>query len=79
MKKIQIRTIELKCKFCGNDYEHSHRSYLANPFCSECLPKRLEASGAVDLRDNYTVIDHGNGFETIVPIDKTKLFKAEKE
>ena len=38
--------------------------------------QRLEAAGAIDLRDNRRVIDLGNGYDRIEPIDPTKLFKA---
>jgi hypothetical protein len=66
----------MKCKFCNEEMNVSHRSHKANPFCGECLPKRLEAAGAIDLRNNSRLIELGNGYDRIEPIDATKLFKA---
>ncbi|MDR9852907.1 hypothetical protein RJP21_04735 [Paenibacillus sp. VCA1] len=40
--------------------------------------QRLEAAGAIDLRDNHRIIDLGNGYTRIEPIDPTKLWKAEE-
>ncbi|AHM66872.1 hypothetical protein PPSQR21_032330 [Paenibacillus polymyxa SQR-21] len=39
--------------------------------------QRLEAAGAIDLRDNSRIIDLGNGYCRIEPINPTKRFKAE--
>ena len=33
---------------------------------------RLKKAQATDLHDNYKIIDHGNGFATIQPIDSKK-------
>lgn len=41
--------------------------------------QRLEAAGSIDLRDNHRVVTHANGFQSIIPIDPTKLFKATRE
>lgn len=76
---MRVLVRELTCKFCGTTItDRCHRSYQANPFCGDrtCYERRLEASGAVDLRDNARVIVHENGFVSIEPIDPTKLFKA---
>ena len=54
----------------------SHRGFLSNPFCSKCHEERLEASGAIDMRNNHKTIDLGGGYVQIVPIDPTKLFKS---
>lgn len=35
----------------------------------------LEASRAIDLRDNHTITRLPNGYDRIEPIDSTKLFK----
>lgn len=66
-----------KCKFCGREMNVSGRAYLANEFCNKCIPQRLEASGAIDLRDNHTITILDNGYCKIEPIDSTKLFKAD--
>lgn len=71
--------MHLKCKFCERDMKTCPRAYLSNPFCGHCLDERLEASGAIDLRDNSRWIDLGNGYHTIEPIDTTKLFKAKRD
>lgn len=72
---MKFKSTENKCDFCGRKMEVSHRQYLANSFCGECYEDRLEASSAIDLRDNYKIIDHGDGYCTIVPIDETKKYK----
>lgn len=41
--------------------------------------QRLEAAGSIDLRDNHRIVTHANGFQSVVPIDPTKLFKATQE
>ena len=69
------------CKFCGSTFKRCGRAYLANPFCGErqCYEERLEASGAIDMRDNSRFIDHGNGYGSWEPIDPTKLIKATRK
>ena len=64
------------CSFCGKETERAGRAFVANPFCSGCYEQRLEASGAVDMRDNWREIDFGNGYSRIEAIDRTKLWKA---
>lgn len=34
--------------------------------------QRLIEAKAIDLRDNHRTIDHGNGYTTIEPIDRSK-------
>lgn len=65
---------KLRCKFCSKVIEVSHRSYKANPYCNdkECYEKRLEASGAIDLRENYEIVNLGNGYVQINPVDSQK-------
>jgi hypothetical protein len=75
MRKLKVDTIEFKCKYCGRKLDIQGRAYLANPFCNECYEDRLEASGAIDLRDNHKMIDLGNGYVRIEPIDPNKKFK----
>jgi hypothetical protein len=69
------------CKFCGSPFKRSGRAYLANPFCGErqCYEERLEASGAIDMRDNHRITLIDNGYAKIEPIDPTKLFKATRK
>jgi hypothetical protein len=78
MTKQFVQT-KLHCKFCNKEMDTSHRAYSANPFCQdkECYEKRLEASGAIDLRDNHEIIDLDNGYVQVKAIDPMKKFKAE--
>jgi hypothetical protein len=73
---MKITKKDYRCRFCNSHMDSKGRAWLANPFCADCLPQRLEASGAIDLRDNHKIIDHNNGYISIVPIDETKLWKA---
>lgn len=51
------------------------RSYLANPFLGKSLHSRLIKNQAIDLLDNSTLHDLGNGYSLVRPIDTNKLFK----
>ncbi|NOU72531.1 hypothetical protein GC098_14025 [Paenibacillus sp. LMG 31458] len=51
------------------------RHQLTNPFSSETRHERLIKSGAVDIKDNMIIQDMGNGYATILPIDKNKRLK----
>lgn len=51
------------------------REDLANPFYNMSYKERLIKSKATDLRDNCIVIDLGNGYSKIEPIDKDKVVK----
>lgn len=62
MKKIIIKSTPLS------------REKLANPY-KESYHERLVKSGAIDLIDNHEIIDLGNGYSRIVPIDITKKVK----
>lgn len=79
MKNIKISVQKYYCKFCGKEVEGG-RGYLANPFCNDrqCYEERLEASGAIDLRNNHKVIIHDNNYVSIEPIDPNKKWKAPK-
>ena len=78
MKKIKVIEEKMYCKFCNSEMKISHRSYLVNPFCNECYEDRLENKGSIDLRNNRRVIDLGNDYGRIEPIDPTKKFKKTK-
>jgi hypothetical protein len=52
------------------------RQDLANPHRHQPLRERLIAANAIDLRDNHRVIDFGDGYAQVVPIDSTKRFRA---
>lgn len=39
------------------------------------LHERLLKAGAIDLRDNMTIEDVGDGYVLVEPIDPTKLYK----
>lgn len=48
------------------------RQQLADPHAGVPYEERMARAGAVDLRDNARVIDHGDGYVTVEPIDPTK-------
>lgn len=50
------------------------REKLANPYEGD-YHERLVKSGAIDLIDNCEIIDLGNGYLKIVPIDENKKVK----
>lgn len=52
------------------------RQKLENPFSHKTYHKRLVKSKAIDLTDNMTIEDLGNGYNKITPINKKKLVKA---
>lgn len=80
MKNFKIRVKKYYCKFCKKELKNGIYGG-AHEFCSDsaCLDVRREASGTVDLRNNLKIIDHGNGFDSTIPIDPTKLWKASEE
>ncbi|UOQ47752.1 hypothetical protein MUN88_17110 [Gracilibacillus caseinilyticus] len=45
------------------------------PFPIETLDQRLEKDKVVDMRNNYHIVEHDNGYVKIIPIDSTKIFK----
>jgi hypothetical protein len=51
------------------------RKYLANPHQDKSLFERLRDNKSIDLRDNSYVVDLGNGYDEIKPIDKNKFFR----
>jgi hypothetical protein len=48
------------------------RHFLANPFQNIPLSERLKKNHSIDLRDNIAIVDIGNGYSMIKPIDKSK-------
>ncbi|MFT8316643.1 MAG: hypothetical protein ABF651_00050 [Sporolactobacillus sp.] len=48
------------------------RHFLANPFQNIPLSERLKKNHSIDLRDNSTLVDFGNGYSMTKPIDKNK-------
>jgi hypothetical protein len=51
------------------------RKFLANPHQNQSLIERLKTNKSVDLRDNFFIVDLGNGYNEIRPIDKNKTFE----
>ena len=49
--------------------------HLANPWAGVPFYKRMV--GSVKLVDNHEIIDHGNGYISVVPIDETILWTEE--
>jgi hypothetical protein len=48
------------------------RQDLADPHRNATLEERLAAADAIDLRDNALLLDAGNGYVRIDPIDPKK-------
>lgn len=63
----------VEVKKCNNNARLSCEK-LANPYEGDYY-ERLVKSGAIDLVDNHEVIDLGNGYSEIVPIDESKKVK----
>lgn len=53
------------------------REDLANPHRHIPHEERLKMSGAIDLRDNHTIIHLPNGKIRVVPIDPSKKYGQE--
>ncbi|MEB9670974.1 hypothetical protein BK764_00225 [Bacillus thuringiensis serovar israelensis] len=51
------------------------RRYLANPYQNQSFLERLKINNSIVLRDNKVIIDLGNGYSEIKPIDSNKRFK----
>lgn len=51
------------------------RNWMANKHQHIPLHERLKEKQSVDLRDNHVIVDLGNGYDAIVPIDNKKKFK----
>jgi len=60
MKKVIVSKVKTRAEFLF-------------PWLNIPMIDRLRASGAVDLKDNHTVTDLGNGYIRVEAIDKTKL------
>jgi hypothetical protein len=54
----------MECKYCSTKMDISHRSWLANPFCTNCYDDRLKASGGQKFI-NPIIIDLGNGYSIV--------------
>ncbi|PFD32543.1 hypothetical protein CN269_04340 [Bacillus thuringiensis] len=50
------------------------RRYLANPHQKQSFLERLKINNSIDLRDNRVIVDLGNGYSEIKPIDSNKRF-----
>jgi hypothetical protein len=50
------------------------RKFRANPSADQSFYNMLKKNHSIDLRNNYKIIDHGNGYDTILPLDKNKKF-----
>jgi hypothetical protein len=48
------------------------REMLSNPHADISLEERLVNSGAIDMGNNHTIVDLGNGYVRFVTIDPTK-------
>jgi hypothetical protein len=51
------------------------RNRLSNPHQNISLHERLKKKKSIDLRDNSIIIDLGNNYDKISPINQNKLFK----
>jgi len=50
------------------------RQDIANPFKNISLQEKLIKSGSINLENNHTIKDLGNGYSQIIPIDVNKTF-----
>lgn len=48
------------------------RSLMENPFQDGTHMERLVKAKSVDLRGNFIIVDHDNGYSTIVPKNEDK-------
>lgn len=46
-----------------------------NPFPIDTLSERLKKEKAIDMRNNYQVVDLEDGYVKVVPKDKNKLYE----
>lgn len=52
------------------------RQMIANPHACVPYEERLRQAGAVDLRGNARVVDLGDGYVRVEPVDPTKLWRS---
>ncbi|WP_153730678.1 hypothetical protein [Sporosarcina obsidiansis] len=45
------------------------------PFPIDTLHERLIKAKAIDMRDNYRIVETFDGYIQVLPIDNTKLYK----
>lgn len=50
------------------------RKRIANPFSDIPFNDRLKNDNSIDLRQNHEIVDLGNGFVKVIPIDNNKKF-----
>ncbi len=50
------------------------RRNMANKHQNKPLQKRLKSANVIDLRNNRQMIDMGNGYTKVIPIDPNKRF-----
>ncbi|WP_062515684.1 hypothetical protein [Halobacillus sp. KGW1] len=53
----------------------SYTNQSAAPFPLDTLKERLIKDTAVDMRDNYKIMEKDNGYVKVFPIDESKLYK----
>ena len=58
-----------------NPNENLTRSKLSNPHSKVCLNNRLVEANAIDLENNSTWVDLGNGFSKVIIDNKNKTLK----
>lgn len=54
------------------------REDIADPNRNIPYDQKLEMSGSINLIDNHTIKDLGNGYIQVIPIDPEKKFMAER-
>lgn len=47
------------------------RTWLANPYVATYRTRLLKA-GAIDLRDNYRLVELSRGYDRVVPLDDSR-------
>lgn len=50
------------------------RSWLSNPHRDETLEKRLQKINAINLEDNFKIMQLNDSYVEIIPIDKNQTF-----
>ncbi|KAA6472270.1 hypothetical protein [Bacillus swezeyi] len=59
----------------GFKLELNTKTNNITPYPPSTLKERLIKDKAVDMRDNYRIIELGNGFVKVVPVDENKLIR----
>ncbi|MFG3613475.1 hypothetical protein [Rummeliibacillus stabekisii] len=56
------------------DTQNLSRSWLSNPHRDKPIDKRLQKINAINLEDNFKIIQLNDSYVEIIPIDKNQTF-----